>query len=193
MRVTRIRIIKGEDKRLRFFLRNVSSKLPINLADATNVKFVFERQDRSEIVLDMVQIPEVKAFFNFEGGKFLAANGGSIGNSIILTFDGVKDIETVVDEWNTANPLNQVETHMLIDSFVPNEMQIRLDNGLDAYIPVKIENEVLGEVSLILEDKVTYSLRTGENQSFRIVIDFGEPPQGIRKKVKVRNILDVIT
>lgn len=192
MRVSRLKIIKGEDKNLRFFLRGSVNRRPINLEDATNVQFVFERQDRTEAILDMVEIPATKAFADFNGGKFIAINAGSDGNTIILTFDGVKDIQTVVNEWNAANPMNQVETYLLIDDFVPNPTQIRLSYGLNAYTPVQITNAVLGEVSLVLEDKVTNSFRIGENQSFRIIIDFGNPPQGTRRKAKVRNILDVV-
>jgi len=36
-----------------------------------------------------------------------AANGGTVGN-ITLTGDGVKDIATLISDWNTANPTNTV-------------------------------------------------------------------------------------
>jgi hypothetical protein len=191
MKVSRLKIIKGEDKRIRFFFKGSINQRPINLTDAVNVQFIFERQDRSEVILDMVQIPAMKAFADYNGGKFIATNAGSNGNGIILTFDGIQTIDDVVNAWNLANPINTIETNLLTGTFVPSPIQIRLDYGLDAYTPVSIENAVLGEVSLILEDKVTNSLRIGENQSFRAVLDFGNPPQGVRRKAKIRNILDV--
>jgi hypothetical protein len=189
--VQRIKIIRGEDKRLVLFFKNSSSCRPINLEEATNVQFVFEKSDRSEVVLDMVQIPAVSASYSYNGGKFTAVVPGSTGNLILLQFNGTDTIDTVVDAWNTANPLNQVGYTGLIGTFVPLAMNVRLANGLNAYTPVSITNAVIGEVSLIIEDKITNSLKLGDNQTFKTIIDFGDAPQGTRRKAKSKNILDV--
>jgi len=53
---------------------------------------------------------------NLSGGlldtpiEYKAANPGTDGNSIILTFDGVSSISTVMTTWNNANPTNKVES-----------------------------------------------------------------------------------
>lgn len=193
MHQKRIRIIRGQDKRVNFILRNCNSYKPVNLTDATNVQFIFEKSDRTEVILDMTQIPAVAASYQYNGGRFTAVVPGSAGNSIILQFNGTDTIDQVVDAWNTANPLNQVGYTGLIGSFVPLAMTARLANGLNAYTPVTIINPVIGEVSVLIEDKVTNSLKLGDNQTFKTIIDFGEAPQGTRRKAKSKNILDVST
>lgn len=40
---------------------------------------------------------------------FTADHPGSDGNSILLTFDGIKTVQQVVDAWNRANPSIQVK------------------------------------------------------------------------------------
>lgn len=39
---------------------------------------------------------------------FRAENAGTPGNSIALVFDGIHAVQTVVNDWNTANPTNKV-------------------------------------------------------------------------------------
>lgn len=191
MKITRLKISKGEDKRITFFFKNANSLRPVNLEEATNIQFIFERSDRQSAILDMVQIPAVKASYVYNGGKFTAVVPGAIGNSIILQFDGVATTDQVVNAWNLANPANTVGYTGLVGTFVPLESTMRLANGLDAYVPVSIVSAVIGEVSLIIEDRVSNSFKVGDNQSFKVIIDFGEAPQGTRRKARISNILDV--
>lgn len=191
MKISRLKISKGEDKRITFFFKNANSLRPVNLEEATNIQFVFERSDRQSSILDMVQIPATKASFAYNGGKFTADTAGSQGNSIILQFDGVKTIDAVVTEWNDANTGNTVGYTGIIGSFVPVSGNIRLADGLNAYVPVEILNAVIGEVSLTIEDRISNSLKIGDNQSFKVIIDFGAAPQGTRRKARISNILDV--
>jgi hypothetical protein len=192
MKISRLKIIRGEDKVIVFLLRNLTSKRPVNLLEATNIQFIFEKQDRQPLILDMVPIPAQKASATFNSGKFIAVNAGSMGNNILLSFDGVKTIDEVVTEWNDLNQSNQVTTSGLIGTFVPSSTIIRLANGLESYIPVTVTNANIGEIRLRMEDRITNSMKIGENQSFKVVVDFGNPPQGVRRKSKIENLLDVI-
>lgn len=191
MKISRLKIIKGEDKRVSFFFKGSDSLRPVNLEEATNIQFIFERSDRQNAILDMVPIPAVRAMIPFNGAEFRAMVAGSQGNMIILQFDGTNSINEAVEAWNTSNPANPVE-FTGVGSFVPKPMSIRLADGLNAYTPVQITNAAIGEVSLLIEDRITNSLKIGNNQSFRVIIDFGEPPQGTRRKARISNILDVI-
>ncbi len=57
-------------------------------------------------------IADTQAFLFIDEGmagySFQAVEHGSIGNTITLVFNGTDDIDTVVTNWNTANPSNTV-------------------------------------------------------------------------------------
>lgn len=190
MKIARLKISKGEDKRVTFFFKNASSSRPINMDDITNIQFIFEKTDRTNSILDMVAIPATKASALFNGGKFSSVIPGSSGNTTILIFDGVKTVDQAVNEWNSNN-VNNVTYTGIIGSFVPNANNLRLTDGLDSYVPVSIVNSAIGEVSLVIEDKVSNSFKIGDNQSFKVILDFGMEPQGVRRKARINNILDV--
>jgi len=61
-------------------------------------------------------------------GKFTAINSGPNGNSIKLIFDGIKDVGTVVSDWNTNNPTNQVSFDGS-PSYVPQASEVQLEGG----------------------------------------------------------------
>lgn len=62
-----------------------------------------------------------------------ANEAGVIGNSIVLTFDGVIDIAAAIVAWNAANPENEVSLVAGDDTQVPNSgEEIVLAGGVDA-------------------------------------------------------------
>lgn len=93
---------------------------------------------------EVAEIPEVPAqpadFFGDilvsglpESYSLEADNAGVIGNSIILTFDGILSVADVANAWNVANPSNTVS---LLDgsptSIPDNGEVIQLAGGADA-------------------------------------------------------------
>jgi hypothetical protein len=61
-----------------------------------------------------------------------AANDGTAGNSILLSFDGVDDIDTVLSDWNTANSSNTATIETGDGSQVPdNGESITLGGGIN--------------------------------------------------------------
>ncbi len=74
-----------------------SAALSTGLADPT--AYVFDSENDEEAVKAAV----LEQTVNFE-----AVTAGVDGNSIALVFDGIEDIDTVVGDWNTANPTNTV-------------------------------------------------------------------------------------
>jgi hypothetical protein len=62
-----------------------------------------------------------------------ADNAGIAGNSILLVGDGVKDIDTLISDWNTANPSNTASLAAGDGSQVPDALEeIQLADGSDA-------------------------------------------------------------
>ena len=60
-----------------------------------------------------------------------ANNAGTAGNSITLTFDGVDDIDTVLEAWNAANTSNTAELVSGDGSQVPDDLEeITLSGGV---------------------------------------------------------------
>lgn len=72
----------------------------------------------------------IKAFFDaavpgVTGNVQLEADvAGTIGNDIELTGDGVKDLDTLVSEWNTANPTNTVTLLSANGADIPNDTEV---------------------------------------------------------------------
>lgn len=60
--------------------------------------------------------------------SFIAANVGTIGNSISLVFDGINTVDTVVDAWNFANSTNRVFFSGL-GTVVPAAQTVNLAGG----------------------------------------------------------------
>jgi hypothetical protein len=98
-------------------------------------------------------IPAVAAFFEgqvagmTEDVRIEADNAGAAGNSILLAFDGLDDIDTVLLAWNTANPGNTATLASGDGSQVPDNLEeIQLANGADA---------------IAIDDAVEFTLASG--------------------------------
>lgn len=64
---------------------------------------------------------------------FTADFAGTAGNSIALVFDGVDDIDTVVNAWNAANPANTVSFSGQLGTYVPAAGTATLAGGTDSH------------------------------------------------------------
>jgi hypothetical protein len=60
---------------------------------------------------------------------FTADVPGTDGNSISLVFDGVDDLDTVVNAWNVANPSNTVSFSGQAGTYVPSGATVNLTGG----------------------------------------------------------------
>jgi hypothetical protein len=186
----RLKIVRGEDKYPIIKLRGKQSKDPVDLTNSTNITFVFKKSNRQDLILDTNTIPAVKACLELEGIKIIADTAGDAGNVIILNFNGVDDLDTIVSEWNSDNPTNTVSHNGDGDEIFDGQQ--RLSGGFQAYAPVEVLNAVLGRIRLTLVDAHTNVLRLGLNQSFKILVDFGPHPTGTRNVGVYENKLDVV-
>jgi hypothetical protein len=63
-----------------------------------------------------------------------AVTPGAAGNSISLAFDGLKDIDTVISDWNIANPSNTAVLSSGDGSQIPDNLEtIDLSGGSDQH------------------------------------------------------------
>jgi len=187
----RLVIKRGSDKSPIFKLRGKYSDDPMDLTGVFNITVELSKANRSKLILDMTEIPATKAYVNMAEVKIIADNAGASGNSIVLPFDGVTDIDTIVLDWNTINPSISVSHNGVGDEIYDGTE--RLWGGLDAYTPVSIDgNEILGRVKLTLIETDTKLLKRGDNQSIKITIDFGAPPSGDRKIAIFDDRLDIV-
>jgi hypothetical protein len=178
----RLVIASGTDRQPLVRLRNPKTGDPLDLTNATKIQFSFNKRDRSKLVVDDTQVPAQKAQGSIDTVTFLADNVGALGNDIILQFNGVDDIDTVVGDWNAANPTNTV-SHNGVGTDVISTQSLRLTDGYDAYLPVEINGDPkLGKVILRLLERDTVLLKRGPQQSFSVTIDFGTFPGGERIK-----------
>lgn len=178
----RITIITGTDRSPVVRLRNPKTGDPLDLTSATKIQFEFTNRNRSKLVLDNTEIPATRAQITVDNIIFIADNAGSQGNDIILQFDGVNDVTTVVSDWNTANPTNTV-SHNGTGTEIISLQTVRLTDGFDAFFPVEINGDPqLGKVIIRLLEKDTNGLKRGPNQTFIAIIDYGTNPGGTRIK-----------
>lgn len=103
----------------------------INLAgifqDAGGVAFEYMGQDFDS----KAEFAGVKATAApYSGTTYSAVRRGTLGNSITLTFDGIKTVNQIVTEWNNANPQNTVTfTPSLNGTSIPPNGAVSLGGG----------------------------------------------------------------
>lgn len=88
-----------------------------------------------------VQAPSAKTFDDGAVAVFFddpidleAANRGVLGNSILLVGDGVKDVDELADDWNTANPENEVVVNAGGSEVPANDVELELAGGVDSEV-----------------------------------------------------------
>lgn len=192
-RKDRLVIIQGTDRSPLVRLRNPKTGDPLDLTNATKIQVVFDKRDRTKLTLDNVLIPAVKAQFqdSVNSITIVADNAGAAGNDIIINFDGVADIDTIIGDYNTANPSASV-SHNGTGTEILVAQQVRLENGYDAYFPIEVWGDPkLGKITVNLLESDTNSLKRGPSQDFTVIIDYGTNPGGSRVK-GIYTKLDVI-
>ena len=190
--MSKAKLFRGEDRTLVLRTTIGPEREPLDLTDATRFAVFFRKESGIDLLeVNSVTVPAVAASIVYEGVTFTAVTPGAAGNGIALTFDGADDIDTVVNDWNTANPTNQV-SHDGTGTDVLAAGTAQLEGGAEAFDPVAvIGNPVLGKVRVILNESQTQQLRVGNNQDFKMEIDKGDHPTGERRLVIFRNALDV--
>lgn len=189
---TRLKIVRGEDESFVLKLRTKTDRDPLDLTDATKITVIMNKSNRSQLTLTNEPVSASKATTSVDGVTFIAADAGANGNSIALDLDGVRTVQQIVDQWNTANPSNQVEFTGTA-SKVLSGGSYSLSGGLPAYTPIEvIGNPVLGKFKLTLIDLHTNQLRLGLNQSLTVIVDFGVHPTGNRVVSQLSNFMDVV-
>lgn len=186
----RLVIYKGEDKTALVKLK-LNNGDPLDLTGVTNLEAILKKANRTNLILSLEQVPASRAGGTYDNVIFSADTLGLVGNSIILNFDGVHDIDTIVSDWNTANPTNTV-SHNGTGSSVLAAGSIQLSGGTAAYFPVDVLDEKLGILTLTMQNNETNSLRLGQDQSVSFNIDYGEHPAGTRKIAKLSKRMDVL-
>lgn len=188
----RLKIIQGTDKRVVLRLKPKSGD-PLDLTLATSIQFIFDAKDRTKITFANNVIPAQKAYAKYLSVTYTAVTASKNGNGILLVFNGTDSIEDVIDAWNAANGGNQVGSDAEDDQVVPAAGSVRLSGGYDTYSPVAIlGSPLLGKIVLTILEKETNMLKSGPNQSFKVLVDFGENTGGDRAGGFFENKLDVI-
>lgn len=93
----------------------------------------------SGLIIQEEGTPAVKAAFSgaiagvTDDVELSAVVEGVVGNSILLTGDGTKDLATLVSDWNTANAANMVELLSSNGTDIPDNAEaMQLVSGADA-------------------------------------------------------------
>lgn len=185
-------IIRGEDRPLILRMIFRESQEPFDLVNWTKVTVQFRKADRSLLEKDSDLVGGAVATAVHQTVNYSAITVGVNGNNILLEFDGSKDIATVIGLWNAANPTNTVGSDAADELVIPSVTSLQLAGGLDQIRSVEVINETLGKISVALSDADTNSLKTGPDQSFKVIVDKGEHPSGERRIVLFDSALNVI-
>lgn len=176
-------IVRGEDATFRIKLR-LPNQDPYDLTGVTNLRVMFRKYNGGFYEANSSDVPAQAAYATYEGVEYIADNDGALGNSILLQYNGVYDIDTVVGNWNTNNPSNTVSSDAADGSVVPPAGDVQLDQGFDVYKKVSIISpEVLGKLTVSLSDVDTNNLKPGNRLPIHVIIDKGTHPAGERRKV----------
>ena len=97
----------------------------------SNNHHVIKMGIRSEVSFLTIDGSPVQSSIIYDTVTFTATTPGITGNSITLIFNGILDLDTVVNAWNAGNPTNTVSFSGQIGSYVPTSGTITLSGGLN--------------------------------------------------------------
>lgn len=182
-------IVKGEDRILTFAVKVKKIEGdPYDLTGFTKLTAEFRNSDNSILAKTTDLVGGAAATATFEGVTFTADSIGTDGNSISLVFNGSDTVDTVVNNWNSANPGNTV-SHDGDGSEVLSSTTVNLSGGEDQNQFVTVQGDpLLGKIQVELTDTDTNGMRLGKSQSVRIKIDKGST----RRIAIFRNSIDVV-
>jgi len=183
-------IIRGEDRVLTLRVVDQKTGEPYDLTGWTKLQAELKKGNNQTLTKSTVPQGGVAAQVTYDGVIYTAQVASDEGNSISLVFNGVQTVETVISNWNTANPDNLVTSNSTDPSTeVPAAGTASLSGGVDPhYGVVVLVPEVLGKVQVVLLDTDTSAIKLGKNQSTRLIIDKGTE----RRIALFRNAIDVI-
>lgn len=184
----RATIIRGEDRVIMLRLVFQETQEPFDLTGATRIAVMFKKHPSGFLELSTEPSGGEYATGTYEGVKFTAQKVGPDGNLITLTFDGVKTVKQVVDQWNYDNPTNQVSHNANPVTKVLTAGTLVLSGAVAPAPQVVVINEVLGKIQVSLNDRDTTELRLGKSQSFKTTVE-----KGVEKRIILfEQALDVI-
>ena len=187
-----VKIKRGEDSPLTARMAFEENGEPFDLVGWTKITVQFRKSDRTILEMNSDLIGGSFATLLYESVNYTANTIGANGNLISIVFTGSNTIEDAIDTWNTANPTNLVSSDAPDDQVAPTAQTVELIGGDDPTTKVEVLNTTLGKILITLSDADTASMKTGPNQSFRVIVDKGAPPNGNRKIILFDSSLNVI-
>jgi hypothetical protein len=150
---------------------NVGNSVVLSADGATNISTLISNWNTAH-PLNMItlvsgngsQIPNAPLIASFTGDgagfstvvTLTASDPGSIGNSIVLTGDGTSSINTLISNWNTANPSNQVSLTAGDGTQIPSGGAFAYYHGLGfptvgITVPITLTADNLGQTGNSIE------------------------------------------
>jgi hypothetical protein len=187
-------IIRGADSNFTIYVVDADGR-PVDLTGYTLLKLRLPKGNSGSITVTSEETPAVAAYTTVTIGSEIvtitADTLGITGNSVSLVFDGVDDLDTVIDAWNTANPSNTV-SHDATGDEVPSAQTLELDQGSAAYKKLNAPSPLeLGVILVTLPDTDTEDLRIGKNLTAELTIDRGAASAGNRTMVLIKDAMSV--
>ena len=191
----KFKIIQGEDRIIPLDIvkkSNTNIKRPFDLTGWTKLAVQFRTQHGGVLELDSIPAHGRKSSSIYEGVTYTATNVGVAGDSISLVFDGILTIQAVIDDWNTNNPTNTVESNAEDDTTVPTSGTVSFSGGLDDFAKVTVIGDAKdGKIQVRLENDDTNKLKVGAGQGVAVVVDFGDHDLGNRRIASAKNVINV--
>lgn len=194
--MSKIRIAKGEDRVIPVEVirkGNDSVRRPFDLTGFTKITVEFKKSNNTILSIDDVAAFGRFSTFLYEGVTYTADTIGVVGDTINIIFTGSNTIADAITTWNASNPSNTVSSDAADDTVVPTANNFLLTGGLNNFKKVNVTNDLLGLISVQLDNVDTNSLVTGTSQNIRVIIDFGANDLGNRRIAIAKNVLDVIS
>lgn len=184
-------IKRNRDKKFTIKLRMPNGDPYPGMGQANQVTVLLPNKDGTKLSINLDPIPAGKASAILAGVNFTAVTAGKLGNTIILTFDGIQTLATVVAAWNLANPSNQV-IHNGVGSSVPVAGTAHLQNGFNTYSKVVIVNPAeIANLLITLPKSDTANLKQGNLLSIEVLPDLGQDDVGEEAGINIPNAINV--
>ena len=164
-----VNVHRGADSLISIRVTDAKGK-PYDLTDYSLITVDLPDQVQGSFSIDSAEIPAETAMADLDNITFTADTEGAIGNSILLVFNGIDDVDTIVANWNTTNPLNTV-SHSGVGDEVIASQSLDLYGGVDAYSKIVNIDERLGEFDLKLITTDSNRLKVGPNQAMVVHVD----------------------
>jgi len=184
--MNKVDIIRGEDRILVARIVFDESREPFDLTGFTEIKAQFKKSNNSILEKTSLSAPSTFAGATHDGVEFTADVKGTIGNSIVLNFNGIDDLATVLAAWNTPNPNNTVSADTTDLTQVLTIIVLSFTGGTNKNFITSLDDK-LGKIQIELDNEDTNSLRVAQDQSLKIFVDIGTQ----RRIVIFRSVLNV--